>query len=222
MLARTDLTSVKHVTMGSAPLTQALIEKVKTIFPGASVTNGYGTTEAGPCVFGPHPDGLARPDVSVGYPLPTIGLRLVQGANVNADEGVLQLKTPALMPGYHNLPAKTAEVMTADGYYSTADVMRRDAQGFLYFVGRADDMFVCSGENIYPGEVEKMLERHPAMHQVPSSASRPTRKTTNTSQSKEFRSCSKDWRANSIRRTASVWASIRRIIQTMPEPVNNP
>jgi long-chain acyl-CoA synthetase len=166
VLTRTDLSSVKHVTMGSAPLTQALIEKVKAIFPGASVTNGYGTTEAGPCVFGPHPDGLARPDVSVGHPLSSIGLRLVQGENVNADEGVLQLKTPALMPGYHNLPAKTAEVMTADGYYSTGDVMRRDTQGFLYFVGRADDMFVCSGENIYPGEVEKMLERHPAIHQA--------------------------------------------------------
>ena len=51
--------------------------------------------------------------------------------------------------------------MTADGYYHTGDVFRRDADGFYYFVGRADDMFVCGGENIYPGEVEKMLERHP-------------------------------------------------------------
>ena len=56
--------------------------------------------------------------------------------------------------------------MTADGYYVTGDVMRRDADGFYYFVGRADDMFVCGGENIYPGEVETMLERHPGIRQA--------------------------------------------------------
>ena len=70
------------------------------------------------------------------------------------------------MPGYLNLPEKTAQVMTKDGYYITGDVMRRDADGFYYFVGRADDMFVCGGENIYPGEVETMLERHPGIQQA--------------------------------------------------------
>lgn len=166
LLARTELSSVKQVTMGSAPVTQALIDKLKGIFPGAIISVGYGTTEVGPAVFGPHPKGLPRPDISVGYPLSSVSLRLVDGENQNAEEGVLQVKTPALMPGYHNLPEKTAEVMTADGYYITGDIMRRDEHGFFYFVGRADDMFVCSGENIYPGEVEKMLERHPAIHQA--------------------------------------------------------
>ena len=166
LLARTDLSSVQHVAMGSAPLTQALIDKVKTLFPGAQVTNGYGTTEAGPVAFGPHPDGLPKPDIALGYPLPGIGLRLVHGDDLEADEGVLQLRTPALMPGYHNLPEKTAAVMTPDGYYNTGDLMRRDQHGFYYFVGRADDMFVCNGENVYPGEVEQMLERHPDIHQA--------------------------------------------------------
>jgi acyl-CoA synthetase (AMP-forming)/AMP-acid ligase II len=166
LLARTDLSSVQHVAMGSAPLTQALIDKVKGIFPGAQVTNGYGTTEAGPAVFGPHPQGLPRPDISLGYPLAGLGIRLVQGDNLDAEEGVLQLRTPALMPGYHNLPEKTAAVLTADGYYHTGDVMRRDQQGFYYFVGRADDMFVCNGENVYPAEVEQMLERHSDIQQA--------------------------------------------------------
>jgi acyl-CoA synthetase (AMP-forming)/AMP-acid ligase II len=165
-LARTDLSSVRHVAMGSAPLTQALIDKVKSIFSGAQVTNGYGTTEAGPVGFGPHPAGLPKPDIALGYPLPGIGIRLVDGDNLDADEGVLQMRTPALMPGYHNLPEKTAAVMTPDGYYITGDLMRRDAHGFYYFVGRADDMFVCNGENVYPAEVEQMLERHPAIHQA--------------------------------------------------------
>jgi acyl-CoA synthetase (AMP-forming)/AMP-acid ligase II len=165
-LAQTDLSSVQHVAMGSAPLTQALIDKVKRIFPGAQVTNGYGTTEAGPVAFGPHPDGVPRPDLALGYPIPGIGIRLVNGDNLDADEGVLQTRTPALMPGYHNLPEKTAAVMTPDGYYHTGDLMRRDAHGFFYFVGRADDMFVCNGENVYPAEVEQMLERHPHIHQA--------------------------------------------------------
>jgi acyl-CoA synthetase (AMP-forming)/AMP-acid ligase II len=76
------------------------------------------------------------------------------------------MKCGALMTHYHKLPAKTAEVMTKDGYYRTSDVFRRDENGFFYFVGRVDDMFVCGGENIYPGEVEKMLERHPGIHQA--------------------------------------------------------
>ena len=135
LLARTDLSSVQHVAMGSAPLTPALIDKVETISPGAQVTNGYGTTEAGPVAFVPHPDGLPKPDIALGYPLPGIGLRLVHGDNLEADEGVLQLCTPALMPGYHNLPEKTAAVMTPDGYYNTGDLMRRDQHGFYYFVG---------------------------------------------------------------------------------------
>jgi len=79
---------------------------------------------------------------------------------------VLHIKCPALMNGYHKLPESTGKVMTADGYYVTGDVFSRDSQGFYFFLGRADDMFVCGGENIYPSEVEKMLERHPAVQQA--------------------------------------------------------
>ena len=117
-------------------------------------------------VFGPHPHNLPRPALSLGYPLPGIGVRLVNEQTRDADEGVLQLQTPALMPGYHHLPKKTAAVMTQDGYYDTGDILRRDAHGFYYFVGRSDDMFVCGGENIFPDEVEQMLERHPHIHQA--------------------------------------------------------
>src|SRR5207302_494903 len=83
-----------------------------------------------------------------------------------AAEGVLQMRCPALMNGYHNLPEATARAMTPDGYYITGDLFRRDPDGFHYFIGRADDMFVSGGENIYPGEVEKLLERHPDIHQA--------------------------------------------------------
>jgi long-chain acyl-CoA synthetase len=79
---------------------------------------------------------------------------------------VLEMRCPALMTGYHNLPEATANALTQDGSYATGDVFRRDRDGFYYFVGRADDMFVSGGENVYPGEVEKMLERHPDIQQA--------------------------------------------------------
>ena len=75
------------------------------------------------------------------------------------------MKCPALMNGYHNRP--DVPPFTADGFYVTGDVFRRDADGFHYFVGRTDDMFVSGGENIYPADVERMLERHPDVARRP-------------------------------------------------------
>jgi acyl-CoA synthetase (AMP-forming)/AMP-acid ligase II len=132
----------------------------------ARIVHGYGTTEAGPIVFAPHPQGLERTPLSPGVAHPAVDLRLRRDGAVMPDEGVLEMRCPALMTGYHKLPDATRRVMTEDGYYVTGDVFRRDADGFFFFVGRADDMFVCGGENIWPGEVETMLERHPAVHQV--------------------------------------------------------
>ncbi len=163
LIRELDLSSVQEVHIGSAPLTDALLAEIQGLFPAAKLENGYGTTEAGPAVFGPHPDGVPTPPLSLGFPMSEIGCTLVDGPS--ADEGVLALRTPALTSGYLNLPEATAARMR-DGWYLTGDVMRRDTQGFYYFVGRADDMFVCGGENIYPGEVEKLLERHPQVAQA--------------------------------------------------------
>jgi long-chain acyl-CoA synthetase len=166
LLATSDLSAVEAVRMGSAPITQALIDQVRKVFPKAAISNGYGTTEAGPVVFGPHPKGIAQPELSTGYPHPEVQLRLVRDGKEVQDEGALEMKCGALMTHYHKLPEATAKAMTPDGYYRTSDVFRRDENGFFFFVGRVDDMFVCGGENIYPGEVEKMLERHPGIHQA--------------------------------------------------------
>jgi len=162
LLARLDLSSVKAVTIGSAPLTEALVERVQAVFPHAAISNGYGTTEAGPSIFEEHPGGLPRPLLSLGYPLPEVEVRLVGGTG---EEGVLHVRSPAMFTEYLNLPKITGEKLH-DGWYDTGDVMRRDAAGFYYFTGRADDMFVCGGENVFPGEIEKMLERHPAVLQA--------------------------------------------------------
>lgn len=165
LLNQTDLSSVRIVRMGSAPVSEKLINDIRRFLPNAQITNGYGTTEAGPVVYGPHPDGLKQPDVSVGFPLANIA-RLVDGKEIDANYGELQCKNPAVTPGYNNLPEKTKEAFTEDGWYKTGDIMRRDDNGFHYFVGRVDDMFNCGGENIYPSEIEKMLERHADIEQA--------------------------------------------------------
>ena len=165
LLSRTDLSSVEFIRLGSAPVSASLMQAMRQVLPHASVTNAYGTTEAGPVVFGPHPRGIPQPEMSVGYPHPQVKVRLVDGGNRDADEGVLEMKCPALMLGYHNRP-DVRPPFTADGFYVTGDVFRRDADGFHYFVGRTDDMFVSGGENIYPADVERMLERHPDIAQV--------------------------------------------------------
>ena len=165
LLAQTDLGSVEFVRMGSAPVSASLMEALHHALPKASVTNAYGTTEAGPVVFGPHPKGLPQPELSVGYPHPKVALRLVNGESRDADQGVLEMKCPALMLGYHNRP-DVRPPFTADGFYITGDVFRRDANGFHTFVGRTDDMFVSGGENIYPADVERLLERHPDIAQA--------------------------------------------------------
>ena len=166
LLERSDLSAVSAVRMGSAPVSEGLMEAARRAFPHAVITNGYGTTEAGPIVFSAHPDGRPTPDLSVGVAQPHVELRLVAGDDSEASEGVLQMRCPALMTGYHNLAEATAKALTTDGFYITGDVFRRDRDGFYYFVGRSDDMFVSGGENVHPGEIEAMLELHPDIHQA--------------------------------------------------------
>ena len=166
LAARLDLSAVETVTMGSAPATAALFAETRCAFPNARIAYSYGTTEAGPVVFGAHPDGLPTPDLALGARLDGVEVRLAAGGRLDAEQGELQMRCPANMPGYLNLPEKTAEAVTADGFYRTGDVMRRDADGFYYFVGRVDDMFTVNGENVWPSEVEKVLEGHPDIDQA--------------------------------------------------------
>ncbi len=163
LLRELDLSSVTRIGFGSAPASDALFDALIETFPNAVVENNYGVTEGGPIMFGPHPDGMPRPRNSVGYVMAGAEVRLRGGAS--PDEGTLQVKSPGIMLGYHNLPDQTAARLQ-DGWFDTGDVMRRDGNGFYYFVGRNDDMFVCSGENVFPGEIESVLEKHPLVAQA--------------------------------------------------------
>ena len=161
-LAKADLSCVTTAVTGSAPSTPEFFEQMHRLFPRAETANSWGTTESGPLGFGPHPDGVPKPLGALGYPRKGIEVKFVGG---DANQGVLHIRTPALMTGYLNRDADTKKRLI-DGWYDTGDVMRRDKDGFVFFVGRADDMFQCGGENVYPGEVEKLLGQHPDVAQV--------------------------------------------------------
>jgi len=163
LLARIDTSSVRTVMMGSAPSSPQLLRELKQHFPNAEPLVVYGVTEGGPVPLGPHPEGKPRPPGSIGAPYAGTEAKLIGGPT--PDEGELLVRNPGVLLAYHNLPEETAKRIQ-DGWYHTGDVCRRDRDGFYYFVGRTDDMFVCGGENIFPIEVESLLERHPAVHQA--------------------------------------------------------
>jgi acyl-CoA synthetase (AMP-forming)/AMP-acid ligase II len=161
-LAKADLNCVTTAITGSAPSTPEFFADMHRLFPKAETANSWGTTESGPIAFGAHPNGNPKPLGALGYPRKGIEVRLVGS---DANQGVLHIRTPALMTRYLNRAADTGKRLI-DGWYDTGDVMRRDDNGFVFFVGRADDMFQCGGENVYPGEVEKLLGQHPDVAQV--------------------------------------------------------
>lgn len=172
LLVRLDMSSVVQLRLGSAPASQVLLDALASHFPSAKVLFGYGITESSPIMFGPHPDGLERPLHSIGWPLPTTEWRLVGGTET---EGRLLVRTPGMMSGYHKNAEETARRMPG-GFFDTGDIVRRAPDGWFYFVGRADDMFVSGGNNIYPGALEAILDRHSdVMQSVVVSAPHPVK-----------------------------------------------
>jgi acyl-CoA synthetase (AMP-forming)/AMP-acid ligase II len=163
LLERVDTSCVRTVMMGSAPSSAQLLADVRRAFPRAEPLVVYGVTEGGPVPLGPHPAGKPRPPGAIGVPYAGTEARLVDGPG--PDEGELAVKNPGILLAYHNMPEETAKRLR-DGWYYTGDICRRDADGFYYFIGRTDDMFVTGGENIFPVEIETLLERHPSVHQA--------------------------------------------------------
>jgi long-chain acyl-CoA synthetase len=163
-LKSADTSSIRVISMGSSPASDQLLGALRAAFPQAEIHLNYGSTEGGPIMFGwYHPEGLPRPAHSVGVPIPGCEWRLVNGPSPG--EGELWVRNPGIAKGYLNLPGATA-TRFQDGWYKTGDILRRDANDWFYFVGRIDDMFVSGGENVYPQEVEALLERNPAVRQA--------------------------------------------------------
>ena len=134
---------------------------------GVRIADGFGMTEAGTVLGMPvEADRIAGKAGSAGLPAPTIGLRLVDddGLDVAAGEpGEIWLSGPSITPGYWNRPEETERAFTADGWFRTGDIGRRDDEGFVTLVDRRKDMFISGGENVYPVEIETALLDHPGI-----------------------------------------------------------
>lgn len=161
-----DVSSVQVVAMGSSPVTSKLFTQVEKSFPDAALTIGYGTTEIGAGIFGPHPDKIPRPNLSLGYPLPSVETRLYGAPETGPGKGILHVRLNAMASKYLYADGTVGPVGEADGWYNTEDIMLRDANGFFSFVGRDDGMFTCGGENVFPEAVEQLIEQHPGVSQA--------------------------------------------------------
>jgi acetyl-CoA synthetase len=169
MLIQQDLAAarprlkLRELIGAGEPLNPEVIEQVRTAW-GLTIRDGFGQTETTAQV-GNAPGQPVVPG-SMGRPLPGYTIELLDVDGKPAEEGEISIgldpRPLGLMPGYHGDAARTAEVMQG-GYYRTGDIARRDAQGHITYVGRADDVFKASDYRISPFELESVLIEHPAV-----------------------------------------------------------
>jgi acyl-CoA synthetase (AMP-forming)/AMP-acid ligase II len=164
-LARRSVRSVRYALCGSAEVPDELLAEFRRVF-GAPIAESYGLTEGGPVPVANPRYGL-RKRGSCGVDVAGCENRVVSAEDgvteCAVDEvGELVTRNPGLAKGYWKLPDVTARKLR-DGWLHTGDLVRRDADGYYYFVGRKDDMINVAGENLYPKEVEDVLLRHPGL-----------------------------------------------------------
>lgn len=161
-----DLATVRLATSGAAKLDPQVQHAIADRF-GVGIVEGYGLTEASPVVTSG--TGLAAPEGSIGVPLPGLQVRLIDADGQDSlvgDAGELWVKGPNVFTGYWNDPEATSAALTSDGWLRTGDVAVVDDDGFLFIVDRVKDLIIVSGFNVYPAEVEEVIEQHPAVAQV--------------------------------------------------------
>ncbi|CAE6734262.1 Long-chain-fatty-acid--CoA ligase [Paraburkholderia nemoris] len=151
---------------GGSPLDAALKAHVESVY-GLPLHNGYGMTESSPTVSHTMLD-APRSDCSVGEVIPGVDVRFVGLDGVDAapgEIGELWVRGPNVMLGYYRSPEQTRAVVTEDGWLKTGDLARQDADGALHIVGRSKELIIRSGFNVYPAEVEHVLNAHPQVVQ---------------------------------------------------------
>jgi malonyl-CoA/methylmalonyl-CoA synthetase len=140
--------NVRLFISGSAPLLAATFDAFEAR-TGQRILERYGMSEAGMITSNPL-DG-ARVAGSVGFPLPGVSLRL-------SESGGIEIRGPNVFRGYWRMPEKTAEEFTSDGWFRTGDVGRADPDGRVWITGRAKDLIISGGYNVYPKEIELVLD----------------------------------------------------------------
>ncbi len=148
---------------GSAPLLTETFHEFKSR-TGHTILERYGMTETGMITSNPLEG--ERKGGTVGPPLPDVQVRVVDdhGAACACDEiGHLQVRGPNVLAGYWRLPEKNKEEFTADGYFKTGDVGKIDASGYVSIVGRSKDLVITGGYNVYPKEIELLIDELPGV-----------------------------------------------------------
>lgn len=161
---RYDVSSLKAVISGTAPLAQSMKAKIIEHFGEGRLYERYGTTETNiACAL--RPADQLRKLACVGQPLPATHLRVLDDNGNDCPQGEvgeLAVASPYLFSGYLNLPEATERSMLGD-WFVTGDLARIDDEGYVYLVDRKNDMIISGGENVYPREVEEVLLAHPAV-----------------------------------------------------------
>jgi fatty-acyl-CoA synthase len=165
-----DLSSLRLVAAGGAPVPVALMEQVKERM-GANVCIVFGQTEASAAItMTLSEDSFERKAATVGVPLPHTEVKIrhpATGAVVPCGErGELCCRGYLVMAGYYKMDDATAEAIDAEGWLHTGDLATMDAQGYVNIVGRLKDMVIHGGENLFPAEIEEFLIRHPKVADV--------------------------------------------------------
>jgi fatty-acyl-CoA synthase len=162
--AAADLSALRAVLCGGAACPAALLEAWAA--KGVALRPGYGLTEVGPNSFGVRPGDPPAKLGSIGRPNLHLEALVADDAGrplPAGEEGELRLRGPTVFGGYLGNPAATGAALDAEGWFRTGDIVRADADGFYWLVGRRNDMFKSGGEKVYAGEVEAALAAHPAV-----------------------------------------------------------
>jgi long-chain acyl-CoA synthetase len=155
--------ALRIISTAGAPLQAALKSDVENFF-GLPLQNAYGMTECSPNIAQTRIE-APRSDTSVGPAFPGMEIKLVDSERrpvAEGEIGELWVRGPNVMKGYYRAPEETAGVLDAEGWFNTRDLARLDA-GSLFIVGRSKEMIVRFGFNVYPAEVEAVLNAHPGI-----------------------------------------------------------
>jgi acyl-CoA synthetase (AMP-forming)/AMP-acid ligase II len=162
--AGTDVSGVRFVSYGGAPIAPELVHRIQRAFPAARVGNGFGLTEtASLSTYLPHEYAADHAD-SVGFPVPVVDVK-VDDTFGHKDVGELLIRGPNVVAGYWGRPDATARAF-ADGWLRTGDIARIDERGLVHIVDRAKDMINRGGENVYCVEVENALAGAPGVYEA--------------------------------------------------------
>ncbi len=158
--------SLRFLYAGGSPLAPALKREVEAFF-GLPLHNGYGLTEAAPTLTQTRPE-APRADCSVGPAIPGVELRIVDASGADVAPGAtgeLWARGPNVMKGYYRAPGATAEAIRPGGWLATGDLARMAEDGAYFIEGRLKELIIRSGFNVYPVEVEAVLNAHPEVTQ---------------------------------------------------------